>query len=353
MAQFRNNLAIDLGTASVLVYKQGKGVVLNEPSVVAMDTFTRKVHAVGSSAKKMLGRTPGNITATRPMKDGVIADFDSTEQMLRYFIGKANRKTLLKPNIIICVPSEATQVQKRAVIQASSNAGASKTFLIEEPLAAAIGAGIDIADPGGSLIIDIGGGTTDVAIISLGGIVINKSIKVAGDACDEAIMEYIRKKFNLLIGERTAEEIKIYMGSAILDEEDDRLFEVRGRNLINGLPQSVLVNSMDIYEALYEPIKEILDVILYIVDKTPPELSADLLEKGAVMTGGGSLIKGLNHRIEDMLGINVTIADEPLSSVVKGTGKALESIDELELKESSFSDARRKTVEKQEMLRKR
>lgn len=353
MSRFRNDLAIDLGTASVLVYKRGKGIILNEPSVVAMDTFTKKVHAVGLAAKKMLGRTPGNIIATRPMKDGVIADFDSTEKMLRYFINKANGKTLFKPNVIICVPSEATQVQKRAVIQAALNAGAHKTYLIEEPLAAAIGAGIDITDPGGSLVIDIGGGTTDVAVISLGGIVINKSIKVAGDACDEAIIEYIRKKFNMLIGERTAEEIKITIGTALLNENDDRLYEVRGRNLINGLPQSVLVTPQDIYQALNKPVNSILNAIHYIVDKTPPELSADLLIKGAVMTGGASLLDGLDKRIEDMIGIKVNIADNPIASVVNGTGKALSSVSKLEIEESSYSDARRKIVENQEMLRRR
>lgn len=353
LSRFRNDLAIDLGTASVLVFMKGKGVVLNEPSVVAMDTFSKKIHAVGSSAKKMLGRTPGNITATRPMKDGVIADFNSTEEMLRYFIKKANKKSKFKPNLIICVPSEASQVQKRAVIQAASNAGANKTYLIEEPLAAAIGAGLDVSDPGGTLIIDIGGGTTDIAIISMGGIVINRSLKVAGDACDDAITTYIRDKFNMLIGERTAEEIKITMGTAILDVDDDRLFEVRGRNLVNGLPQSVLVNSEDVYEALYKPLNQIVDAIHYIVDKTPPELSADLLERGGLMTGGTSLIKDLPNLIEDRIGISIRVADEPITAVVRGTGKALQTIGKFKIEESSFEDARRKTIEQEEMLRRR
>lgn len=353
MSKFRNDLAIDLGTASVLVYKKGKGVVLNEPSVVAMDSFSRKVYAVGTSAKKMLGRTPGNIIATRPMKDGVIADFDSTEKMLKYFISKANGKTMFKPNVIICVPSQATQVQKRAVIQAAANAGAYKTYLIEEPLAAAIGSGADISDPGGMLIIDIGGGTTDVAVISMGGIVINKSIKLAGDSFDDAIIKYMRNKFNMLIGERTAEDIKINIGTAIYDEADDRLHEVRGRNLTNGLPQSVLVTSQDIYEALNDPVRKIVNTVHDIVDKTPPELSADLLEKGALMTGGASLLKGLDQRIEYRIGISVKVAENAVATVVMGTGKALANIDRLEIEESSYSDARRKSVENQEMLRRR
>ncbi|MDO5689334.1 MAG: rod shape-determining protein [Tissierellia bacterium] len=350
---FRKNLAIDLGTASVLVYLRGKGVVLNEPSVVAMDTFTNNILAVGSQAKKMLGRTPGNIVATRPMKDGVIANFNATEKMLQYFIQKAAGRTLFRPNVIICVPSQITQVQKRAVLQSSRNAGAHRTYLIEEPLAAAIGSGVDISDPGGSLIIDVGGGTTDVAVISLGGIVINRSIKTAGDECDEAITDYIRRKYNMLIGERTAEEIKINIGTASPDHGDDRLFEVRGRSLINGLPMHVFVTSTDIAEALERPLNEIVDTVHYVLDKTPPELAADLFERGALMTGGGSLIPGLDKKIEDRIGINVRLSDGPISAVVKGTGKSLQWINKLDTDDSSYSEARRRSLEERELLRRR
>ncbi|WP_425538200.1 rod shape-determining protein [Microaceticoccus formicicus] len=353
MPYFRKNLAIDLGTASVLVYVRGKGVVLNEPSVVAMDTFSKNILAVGSQAKKMLGRTPGNIVATRPMKDGVIANFNATEKMLKYFIQKATGRTMVRPNVIICVPSQITQVQKRAVLQASRNAGANKTYLIEEPLAAAIGSGVDIADPGGNMIIDIGGGTTDVAVIALGGIVINRSIKVAGDECDEAIADYIRKKFNMLIGERTAEDIKINIGNAMPNELDDKLYEVRGRNLINGLPMHVFVTSTDISEALEKPLDNIVDAVHYVLDKTPPELAADLFERGALMTGGGSLIPGLDRRIEDRIGISVRLADGPVSAVVKGTGKSLQWINKLDSDDSSYSEARRRALEERERLRRR
>lgn len=349
----RKSLAIDLGTASVLVYLRGKGIILNEPSVVAMDTFNRKVLAVGSNAKKMLGRTPGNIVATRPLKDGVIAEFDATEKMLRYFIRKATGRSLLRPNVVICVPSQITQVEKRAVLQASAMAGAYKTYLIEEPLAAAIGSGIDISDPQGSLIIDIGGGTTDVAVIALGGIVVNKSIRIAGDECDEAITEYIRKKFNMLIGERTAEEIKINIGAAVADMMDERLYEVKGRNLVTGLPMHVFVTSTDIYEAMEKPLNKIVETCHYVLDKTPPELTADLFEKGALLTGGGALIKGLAERIEDRIGIPVRLAENPVAAVVRGTGKALQWINKLETDDKSYSDARRKSIEKREALRRR
>lgn len=353
LSKFRKSLAIDLGTASVLVYLKGKGIIINEPSVVAMDSFNKKVYAVGSQAKRMLGRTPSNIVATRPMKDGVIADFNSTEAMLKYFINKARRKDLFKPNVVICVPSEASQVQKRAILQTSSNAGAYKTYLIEEPLAAAIGAGVDIADPGGRLIIDIGGGTSDIAIVSMGGLVINRSLKVAGDSMDEAISQYIREKFALLIGERTAEDIKINMGTAVYDKDDTRLYEVRGRSLVNGLPQSVVVNSTDIYQALRDPIKKIVDEIHYIVDKTPPELAADLVEKGGLMTGGVSQIKGLKELIEDKIGIEIELAADPVTAVAQGTGMALDYVNRFEIEESGFENARRKIVEEQEMLRNR
>lgn len=353
MAYLRKNLAIDLGTASVLVYLRGKGVILNEPSVVAMDMFTNSIMAVGQQAKKMLGRTPGNIVATRPMKDGVIADFNATEKMLKYFIHKAIGRPLFRPNVIICVPSQITQVERRAVLQASRNAGANRTYLIEEPLAAAIGSGVDIADPGGTMIIDIGGGTTDVAVIALGGIVINRSIKIAGDECDEAIMEYIRKKYNMIIGERTAEDIKINIANATANDDDDRLYEVRGRSLINGLPMNVFVTSTDIAEALEKPLKEIINAVHYALDRTPPELAADLFERGALMTGGGSLIPGLDQKIESSIGIPVRVAEGPISAVVRGTGKSLQWISKLDSDESSQSEARRRALEESENLRRR
>lgn len=267
MATLRRSLAIDLGTASVLVYVKGRGVVLNEPSVVAMDAFTGKILAVGSKAKKMLGRTPGNIIATRPMKDGVIADYNSTEKMLKYFIEKSIGKSLIRPDVIICVPSQITPVQKRAVLQASRKAGANRTYLIEEPLAAAIGSGIDISDPGGHMIIDIGGGTTDVAVIAMGSIVINKSINIAGDELDEAIMSYIKNKYNMLIGERTAEDIKISLSDVEDIQNTDKLFEIRGRSLINGLPMQVFVTPLDVLEALESPINEIINACYYVLDK--------------------------------------------------------------------------------------
>lgn len=353
MDNIRKKLAIDLGTASVLVYIRGKGVIINEPSVVATDTFNGKIKSVGSQAKKMLGRTPGNIVATRPMKDGVIADFNATEKMLKYFYQKATGRTLIRPDVVICVPSQITQVQKRAVLQASKNAGANQTYLIEEPLAAAIGSGVDIADPSGYMVIDIGGGTTDVAVIALGGIVINKSIKTAGDECDEAITEYIRKKYNMLIGERTAEDIKMNMADAMADEFDETLYEVKGRSLVNGLPVHVFVTPIDIKDALEKPINEIIDAVHYVLDKTPPELAADLFEKGALMTGGGSLIKNLDKRIEESIGIKVRLSDTPIAAVVKGTGKSLQWIEKLETDDSSYSEARRRALEEKEILRRR
>ncbi|MDL2311149.1 rod shape-determining protein [Peptostreptococcaceae bacterium OttesenSCG-928-C18] len=344
MADLRKNVAIDLGTATVLVYMRGKGVMINEPSVVAMDSYTGKVLSVGKEAKKMLGRTPGNIIATRPMKDGVIADFNTTEKMLTYFIKKTLGKSFVKPNIVICVPSEITQVQRRAVIQASKYAGAYKTYLIEEPLAAAIGAGVDIGDAGGSMIIDIGGGTTDVAVISLGGIIINDSIPVAGDECDKAISEYIKRKYNMIIGERTAEDIKINIATAY-PRDDDQLYEVRGRNLINGLPMHVFVTSADISEALEKPLNKIVDTVHEVLEQTPPELAADLFERGVLMTGGGSLIKGLDKKIQEKIGIKVLIAANPITAVVRGTGKALGWLDKLDSSEMGEESRRKKAIE--------
>ncbi|MDO5017786.1 MAG: rod shape-determining protein [Lagierella massiliensis] len=344
MADFRKNIAIDLGTASVLVFMRGKGVVINEPSVVAMDSYTGRVISVGREAKKMLGKTPGNIIATRPMKDGVIADFNTTEKMLKYFIEKAVGRSFIKPNLIICVPSEITQVQRRAVIQASRLAGANNTYLIEEPLAAAIGVGVDISDSGGNMIIDIGGGTTDVAVIALGGIIINKSIPVAGDECDQAISNYIKKKYNMIIGERTAEEIKINVARASSPNDND-LFEVKGRNLINGLPMHVFVTSNDISEALMKPLNQIVESVHSVLEQTPPELAADLFERGAIMTGGSSLIKGLDKKIEERIGIKVQIAENPEFAVVRGTGKSLNWIEKLDSSEMGEESMRKKAIE--------
>lgn len=344
MATFRRNLAIDLGTASVLVYVRGKGVVLNEPSVVAYDVFTGKVLAVGSEAKKMLGRTPGNVMAKRPMKDGVIADFQATEQMIRYFMQKAVGRSLFGPDMIICVPSKITQVQRRAVLQAGRRAGANKTYLIEEPLAAAIGAGIDIGDPRGSMVIDIGGGTTDVAVISMGGLVVTESIKTAGDECDEAVAEYVRRTFNMMIGERTAEELKIKIGRA-MPEEEEVLMEIKGRNLLNGLPVMETVSANEVAEALEKPVREIIATVHSVLERTPPELAADLYDRGAILTGGGGMIRGLDKAIEESIGIRVRLAENPITSVVRGTGKALQWIDMFKANETkTFGMQRQQSI---------
>ncbi len=325
MCALRADLGVDLGTASVLVYVKGKGIVLKEPSVVAIDQNTKKFLAVGEEARRMLGRTPGNIIAIRPMKDGVISDYETTERMLKYFIRKAIGRTLFKPRVIVCVPSGITEVERRAVIEASNQAGAIKTHLIEEPIAAAIGAGIDIIEPSGNMIVDIGGGTTDVAVISLGGIVVSRSIKTAGDECDEAISRYIRKKYNMMIGERSAEELKLSIGSAYKREEEEYK-EVRGRNLLTGLPITVNVSSTDMIEALKDPIQEIVDTVHSVLERTPPELAADISNKGIILTGGGALLYGLDKLIAEKTGIPVKIANEPISCVARGTGKALDWI---------------------------
>lgn len=323
-------MGIDLGTASVLVYVRKKGVVLNEPSVVALDKNTDKILAVGEEARQMLGRTPGNIVAIRPLKDGVISDFEITERMLKHFIQKAcGTRRIFKPRVIICVPSGVTQVEKRAVIDAANQAGARKTYLIEEPVAAAIGAGLDISKPSGNMIADIGGGTTDVAVISLGGIVVNASIKIAGDKFDEAIIRYMRKKYNLLIGERTAEEMKINIGSAF-ESGNGKSMEVRGRNLVTGLPKTHEVFSHEMVEALEEPVAAIVDTIHSVIEKTPPELAADISNSGIVLTGGGALLHGLDMLLNQKLGTPVRVADDPISCVAIGTGKALEAMEALE-----------------------
>lgn len=318
------DIGIDLGTASILVYIKGKGVVLKEPSVVAFDRDTGKVKAIGEEARLMIGRTPGNIIAVRPLRQGVISDYTVTEKMLKYFIKKAvGRKTLRKPRISVCIPSGATEVEKKAVEDATYSAGARDVQIIEEPVAAAIGAGIDISKPCGNMIVDIGGGTSDIAVISLGGTVVSTSVKVAGDDFDEAIVRFMRKKHNLLIGERTAEDIKINIGSAYKREELATM-EVRGRNLVTGLPKTITITSDETLEALREPAMSIVDAVHNVLEKTPPELAADIFDRGIVMTGGGALLNGLDTLIQEKTSINTTIADDPLTAVAIGTGKYIE-----------------------------
>ena len=326
---FSKDMGIDLGTANTLVYVNGKGIVLREPSVVAIQNDTKTVLAVGEEAKKMIGRTPGNIVAIRPMKDGVIADFDVTQSMLKYFIRKAyGRKSFIQPRVVVCVPSGVTEVEKRAVEEAAYQAGAREAYLIEEPMAAAIGAGLPVEDPTGSMVVDIGGGTTEVAIISLGGIVTAKSIRVGGDELDESIIHYIKREYNLMIGERTAEEVKITIGSAFPKAKEDRML-IRGRDLVSGLPKTLEISSHEIMEALREPVGQIVEAIKYTLEKTPPELAADIMEMGIMLTGGGALLDGLDALVRKETGMPVRIADEPLDCVVLGTGKAIESIDTL------------------------
>ncbi len=328
MCRLRADVGIDLGTASVLVYVRGKGVVINEPSVVAIDTDTNKVLAIGEEARNMIGRTPANIVAIRPIKDGVISDYETTQKLLKYFIKKAVGNYILKPRIVLCVPSGITEVEKRAVIDSSNQAGAAKTTLIEEPIAAAIGSGIDITEPSGNMIVDIGGGTTDIAVISLGGMVVNRALKVGGDDFDEAIIRYIRKKYNVMIGERSAEELKFTIGSAY--KRDSEVFqEIRGRNLLTGLPINIKISSSDMLEALADPVREIMDTILNVLEITPPELSSDISTKGILMTGGGSLLYGIDKLIEERTGIKVKIATDPITAVARGTGKSLKWIESL------------------------
>ena len=328
--RFSNDLAIDLGTANTLVYLKGQGIVTNEPSVVAVQLDHRggkKILAVGKEAKEMLGRTPGSITAIRPMKDGVIADFEITEAMLRYFIEKAhNRRTMVKPRIIICVPYGITEVEKRAVKESAESAGARQVFLIEEPMAAAIGAGLPITEPSGNMIVDIGGGTTEVAVISLAGIVYSKSVRVGGDKMDEAIVNYLKRKYNLLIGERTAEQIKINVGTAYPDEES-RSIQVKGRDLVAGIPKTLEIVSEEIREAIGEPVNSIVEAVRVALEKTPPELSADIVDKGIVLAGGGALIRNLDILLREETGLPIMVAEDPLSSVVLGSGRALDQID--------------------------
>ncbi|MGE4282598.1 MAG: rod shape-determining protein [Clostridia bacterium] len=329
MLGFGMDIGIDLGTASVLVYIKGKGIVLREPSVVAIDKNTNRLLAVGEEARRMLGRTPGNIVAIRPLRDGVISDYDITERMLKYFIKKVCGHRIFKPRIIICVPSGVTEVEERAVIDAALQAGARKTFLIEEPIAAAIGAGIDISKACGSMIVDVGGGTTDIAVISLGGIVVSNSIKVAGDKFDEAIVRYMRKKHNIMVGERTAEEMKVAIGS-VYQRDKEITMDVRGRNLISGLPKTITVTSTEMKEALEESVTTMVEAVHSVIEKTPPELVSDISDRGIVLTGGGCLIYGLDKLLSEKIGINVIIAADALSCVALGTGKALENIEILQ-----------------------
>jgi len=321
-----NDIGIDLGTATTLVYVKGKGIVLCEPSVVAIRRGTSQVLAVGEEAKRMLGRTPGNIVAIRPMKDGVITDFEITEAMLRHFIKRVrHRRFQLRPRIVIAIPSGITEVEKRAVKEAAERAGARDVILIEEPVAAAIGVGLPISEPIGNMIIDVGGGTTEIAVISLKGIVFSKSIRIGGDEMDEAIIEYLKKTYNLLVGERTAEQIKIKIGSAYPMEEEMTM-EVKGRDLVAGLPKIVTITSEEVREALQEPIRAILEITRVSLERTPPELAADLIDQGIVMAGGGSLLRGLDKLISEETGLPVHIADDPLTAVANGTGKYLDEI---------------------------
>src|SRR5216110_335081 len=323
LSMFSNDLAIDLGTANTLVYAKNKGIVVREPSIVAVNKINNHVEAVGKEAKEMLGRTPGNIVAIRPMKDGVIADFEVTEKMIKYFIEKAHgRRFLVKPRIIISVPSEITQVEKRAVKDSALRAGATEVYLIEQAMAAAIGAGLPITDPTGNMIVDIGGGTTDIAVISLAGIVYSKAVRVAGNEMDDAIIQYIKKTYNLLIGERTAEAIKMEVGSAFPLEERMTM-EIKGRHLIEGVPKTITITDEEIREALTETVNVIVDAVRVALERTPPELSADIVDRGIVLTGGGSMLKNLDKRLREETGLPLAMAEDPLSSVVLGAGKML------------------------------
>ncbi len=329
---FSNDIAIDLGTANTLVYAKGRGIILNEPSVVAVQKnyrgMSNRVLAVGKEAKEMLGRTPGSIVAIRPIKDGVIADFEVTQSMLKYFISKSmgNRKSFIRPRIIICVPYGITQVEKRAVKESAHSAGAREVYLIEEPMAAAIGAGLPITEPTGNMVVDMGGGTTGVAVISLGGIVYCKSIKVAGDKFDEAIVNYVRRQFNLLIGEQSAEKIKIKIGNAYPFEEE-RVMEIKGRDLVAGAPKTIEITSSQVNDALMDPLSEVVDAVRTALERTPPELASDIVDNGIVLTGGGALLANFDVLLRERTGLPVSIAEDPLTCVVLGSGKVLDELD--------------------------
>ncbi len=322
---FQRDIGIDLGTATVLVYVKGKGIVLKEPSVVAIDKNTDRILKVGREAQQMLGRTPGNIVAIRPLRDGVISQYEITLRMIQHFIRQASGPVIFKPRVMICVPSGITEVEERAVVDAATQAGAKKTYLIEEPVAAAIGAGIDISVPNGNMVIDIGGGTTDIAVISLGGVVVSESIKIAGDKFDEAIIRYVRKKYSVLIGERTAEAIKIAVGS-VWTREERKFIDVKGRCLIKGLPRMIRVWSDEMIDALDDPVSEIVNAVTSVIERTPPELIGDIVANGIVMTGGGSLLYGLDYLITNVTGIQTRVADKAVSCVALGTGKSLDNI---------------------------
>jgi rod shape-determining protein MreB len=327
MLNIATDIGIDLGTATSLVYVKGKGIVLREPSVVAVDTNTRRILAIGEEARRMVGRTPANITAIRPLREGVIADYDITEAMLRHFITKVcGKRMFLRPRIMICVPTGVTTVERRAVIEASTQAGARRTFLIEEPLAAALGAGLDISQPSGNMVVDIGGGTTDIAVLSLGGIVISESLRVAGDKFDEAIIRYVKRQHDLLIGERTAEEVKIAAGSCFPGGRNEE-YEVRGRDLVTGLPRTVRITSEETREAMAETVEAVIDAIKAVLEVTPPELASDIVDRGLVLTGGGAMLSGFDRLVSRETGVPVHLAEDPLSCVALGTGKALESFE--------------------------
>lgn len=324
-SRFQRDMGIDLGTANTLVYVRGRGVMVQEPSVVAVDNHTKEVLAVGEEAKRMVGRTPGNIVAVRPMKHGVIADFDVTERMLRHFIGQATRRrSFFRPRVVVAVPSGVTEVEKRAVIDAALSAGAKDARLIEEPMAAAIGSGLAVQEPRGNMIVDIGGGTTEVAVISLGGIVSHESIRIAGDEMDETIIQHVRRTYNLLIGERTAEEIKKVIGSAVDDGEEPRSLEVRGRDLVTGLPKTIEITSEEVRKCLADPIAAIVEAVKRTLERTPPELAADIFDRGIVMAGGGSLLRGLDRLLAEETGMPIHLSEDPLTAVAMGTGIALE-----------------------------
>lgn len=349
MPRFRKNVAIDLGTASVLVYVEDKGVCLEEPSVIAKDTLTGKILSVGMGAKKVLGRTPGNVIALKPLKDGVIADFNATEEMLKYFLKKSLDKSFFKPNLLICVPSKATQIEKRAVLQAAENAGAHRVFLIDEPLAAALGADIDIADEKGNMVIDIGGGTTDIAVVSLGQIVTSDSIEISGDTFDRDIKDHIRNRYRMLIGESSAEEIKIKAQQAEIRDS----IEVRGRLMDDGLPSKIFIPVEEIYQALLPSIDKIINGVKSVLEVTPPELAADLYERGIFLTGGGALTLGLAQRIKERLQIEVKIAKNPQECVINGTANALTWLDNIDEEKNESMKAKQKQLEKKEKLRRR
>jgi rod shape-determining protein MreB and related proteins len=330
MSFIGRDMAVDLGTANTLVYVRGKGIVLNEPSVVAINTNTGGILAVGAEAKRMIGRTPGNIVAIRPLKDGVIADFDTTERMLRYFIQKVHkRRHLAKPRIVVCVPSGITGVEQRAVKDAGYAAGARRVYIIEEPMAAAIGAGLPVHEPTGNMVVDIGGGTTEVAVISLGGIVTSQSIRTGGDELDAAIIQYVKKEYSLMLGERTSEEIKMAIGSAF-PSPDEPHAEIRGRDLVSGLPKTIVVSAEEIRKAIEEPVNSIIDAVKTTLDKCPPELAGDVMDRGIVLTGGGALLRNLDERLRHETGMPVLVADNPLHSVALGSGKCVEDFEALQ-----------------------